>query len=86
MSYIDWVQAGGAWALRMLPFQICPRVCLPLMCLPQPGDFPSAFSWPFMRAFFWFFAPIRSWASYDNGLYISLAYFWFSLLPVALDL
>ena len=40
--------------------------------------------WPFMRAFFWSFAPIRSWASYDNGLYISLAHFWFSLLPVTL--
>ena len=31
------------WALRVLPFQICPRVCLLLMCLPQPGDSPSAF-------------------------------------------
>ena len=41
-------------------------------------------SWPFMRAFFWSFAPIRSWASYDNGLYISLAHIWFSLLPTAL--
>ena len=43
MFYIGWVQAGGAWALRVLPFQICPRVCLLLMCLPQPGDSPSAF-------------------------------------------
>ena len=43
MSYIGWVQAGGAWALRVLPFQICPRVCLLLMCLPQPGDSPSTF-------------------------------------------
>ena len=43
MSYIGWVQAGGAWVLRVLPFQICPRVCLLLMCLPQPGDSPSAF-------------------------------------------
>ena len=34
MSYIGWVQAGGAWALRMLPSQICPRGCLLLMCLP----------------------------------------------------
>ena len=33
-SYIGWVQAGGAWALRVLPFQICPRVCLLLMRLP----------------------------------------------------
>ena len=46
--------------------------------------FSVCVSWPFMRAFFWFFAPIRSWASYDNGLYISLAHFWFSLLPVTL--
>ena len=30
-------------ALRVLPFQICPRVCLLLMCLPQLGDPPSAF-------------------------------------------
>ena len=43
MSYIGWVQVGGAWALRVLPFQICPRVCLLLMCLPQPEDPPSAF-------------------------------------------
>ena len=42
-------------------------------------------SWPFMRAFFWFFAPFRSWASNDNGLYISLAHFWFSSLPVTLN-
>ena len=38
-----------------------------------------------MRAFFWFFAPFRSWASYDNGLYISLARFWFSLLSAMLN-
>ena len=43
MSYIGWVQAGGAWALRVPPFQICPRVCLLLMYLPQPGDSPSVF-------------------------------------------
>ena len=43
MSYIGWVQAGGAWALPVLPFQICPRVCLLLMCLLQPGDSPSTF-------------------------------------------
>ena len=42
-------------------------------------------SWPFMRAFFWFFAPFRSWASYDNGLFISLAHFWFSSLPATLN-
>ena len=37
-----------------------------------------------MRVFFWSFTPIRSWASYDNGFYISLAHLWFSLLPAAL--
>ena len=31
-------------------------------------------SWPFMWAFFWSFAPIRNWASYDDRLYISCAY------------
>ena len=34
MSCIGWVQADGAWALCVLPSQICPRVCLLLMCLP----------------------------------------------------
>ena len=29
--------------MRLLPFQICPRVCLLLMCLPQPGDSPTVF-------------------------------------------
>ena len=43
MSYIGWVQVGGAWALRVRPFQVCPRVCLLLMCLSQPGDSPPAF-------------------------------------------
>ena len=43
MSYIGWVQAGGAWAWRVLPFQICPIVCLLLMCLSQPGDFRLRF-------------------------------------------
>lgn len=42
-------------------------------------------SWPFMWAFLWFPAPFRSWASYDDGPYISLAYFWFSLSPVMLN-
>ena len=32
-------------------------------------------SWPFMWVFLWFFAPFRSWTSYDNGFYISLAHF-----------
>ena len=32
-SYIGWVQAGGTWALRVLPFQMCPRVYLLLMRL-----------------------------------------------------
>ena len=43
-------------------------------------------SWPFMRAFFWSFAPIRSWASYDDGLYISLAHlcFFFAACRVGL--
>ena len=29
--------------MRVLPFQICPRVCLLLMRLPYPGNSPSAF-------------------------------------------
>ena len=29
--------------MRVLPFQICPIVCLLLMCLLQPGDSPFAF-------------------------------------------
>ena len=46
--------------------------------------FSVCVSWPFMRAFFWSFAPFKNWVSYDNGLYISLAHLWFSLLPAAL--
>ena len=85
MSYIGWVQAGGAWVLRVLPFQICLRVCLLLMCLPQPGDSSSAFPDPSCGLFLWFPSPFRSWASYDDGLYISLAHLWFSLLPATLN-
>ena len=54
MSCIGWVQAGSAWALHMLPFQICPRVCLLLMRLPWPGDSPSAFLDPSCGLFFGF--------------------------------
>ena len=32
MSYIGWVQAGGAWALRVLPFQILSK-SLPAACV-----------------------------------------------------
>ena len=42
-------------------------------------------SWPFMWAFLWFPAPLRGWASYGDGPYISLAHFWFSLLPTTLN-
>ena len=38
----------------------------------------------FHAGFLLVFRPIRSWVSYDNGLYISLAHFWISLLPVTL--
>ena len=69
----------------MLPFQICPRVCLLLMCLPQPRDSPSAFPGLSCGLSFGFFAPFRSWASYDNGFYISLAHFWFSSLHATLN-
>ena len=55
------------------------------MCLPQPGDSPSAFPGLSCGLSFGFFAPFRSWASYDNGLYISLARFWFSSLPATLN-
>ena len=41
-------------------------------------------SWPFIWTFFWSFALIRSWASYNDGLYISLAHLCFSLLPAVL--
>ena len=85
MSYIGWVQAGGAWALRVLPFQICPKVYLLLMCLSQPRDSLSVFPGLSCGLSFGFFTPFRSWASHDNGLYISLAHFWFSSLLVTLN-
>ena len=57
-----------------------------------PAAYVSAVTWrfsfcvfgPFMRAFFWSFASIRNWASYDDGLYISCSYLCFSLLPAVL--
>ena len=82
ISYIGWVQAGGAWALRVLPFQILFKSLPAAYVSAATWRLPVCVSWPFMRAFF--FAPFRSWASYDNGLYISLAHFWFSSLPATL--
>ena len=41
--------------------------------------------WPFMWAFFCFPAPFKSWTLSDDGLYISLAHFLFSLLLVTLN-
>ena len=33
MSCIGWVQAGGAWALRMPSFHMCPKfACCPFVC------------------------------------------------------
>ena len=70
--------------MRVLPFHICPRVCLPLMCLPQPGDSPSAF--PGLSCGLSFGLSLQSEAGPHMimGFYISLAHFWFSLLPATL--
>ena len=84
MSCIGWVQAGGAWALRVLPFQICPRVCLLLMRLLQPGDPPSAF--PGFSCGFSFGLSLQS----EAGLRMMMGFiflwptFVFSLLPAVL--
>ena len=83
MSYIGWVQAGGAWALRVLPFQILSKSLPAAHVSAATWRLSVCVSWPFMQAFF--FAPFRSWASYDNGLYISLSHFWFSSLPATLN-
>ena len=83
MSYIGWVQVGGTWALRVLLFQILSKSLSAAHVSAATWRFSVCVSWPFMRAFF--FAPFRSWASYDNGLYISLAHFWFSSLPATLN-
>ena len=84
MSYIGWVQADGAWALRVLPFQILSKSLPAAHVSAATWRFSVCISWPFMRVFFWSYAPFRSWVSYDNGLYISLAHFWFSSLPATL--
>ena len=84
MSYIGWVQADGAWALHVLPFQILSKSLPAAHVSAATWRFSVCVPWPFMRAFFCSFALIKSWASYDNGLYIYLAHFWFSLLPATL--
>ena len=70
-----------------------PCVCFPFKfvqesaccsCVCRNLEISVCVSWPFMRAFFWSFAPFRRWVSYDNGLYSSLAHFWFSSLPATL--
>ena len=44
------------------------------MCLPWPGDFPSAFSGLLYGLSFGLLLQFRNWASYDDGLYIFCAY------------
>ena len=73
-SYIGWVQAGEVWALQVPLFHVRPKstccscVCRGLeACLYNP---PSIF-WPFMWAVFLFPAPLRGWALFVIGLYIS---------------
>ena len=83
-SCIGWVQAGGAWALRVLPFQFCPRVCLLLMFLPQPGDSPSAF--PGLSCGLSFGLSLQSGAG--SSMIMGFTFLWptfgFSLLPATL--
>ena len=80
MSYIGWVQADGAWALRVLPFQILSKSLPAAHVSAVTWKLSVCVSWPFMWTFFWSFALIRSWASYNDELYISLAHLCFSLL------
>ena len=65
------------------PFKFVPESAC-CLCVCRNLELSVCVSWPFMRVFFWSFAPFRSWVSYDNGLYISLAHFWFSSLPATL--
>ena len=74
-SHIGWVQAGGAWALRVLSFQICPKVYLLVMHLLWSGDSPSVFSDLLCGLFFGF--PLHS----RTGLYLmmGLTFLWHTL-------
>ena len=84
MSHSGWVQAGGAWALRVLSFQICPKVCLLLMRLPWSGDSPSVFYDLLCGLFFGFSLHSRAGLCHDDGPYISLAHSRFSLFLATL--
>ena len=71
-----WMGTGW-WCLGLV------RASLSNLSKSLPAAYASAatwrlsvcVSWPFMWVFLWFFAPFKSWASYDSGLYISLAHF-----------
>ena len=41
--------------------------------------------WPFMWTFLWFPALFKSWVLSNDGSYISLVHFWFSLFPATLN-
>ena len=44
MSCIGWVQASGAWALRMPPFHVCPKsACWSFVCRGLEAYLPSVF-------------------------------------------
>ena len=83
ISHIDWLQAGGAWALCVLSFQICPKIYLLLMRLLRSGALFAQSVSP-LRSFTWvilcFPAPLTSWALLDDGSYISLAHYLVSFI------
>ena len=82
-SYIGQVQAGGAWALRVLSFQICPKICLLLMRLLRSGVLFAQSVSP-LRSFTWvilcFPTPLTSSTLLDDGSYISLAHYLVSFI------
>ena len=79
MPCIGWVQVGGAWTLHVPSFHMCPKsACCLFVCHSLEAclhSLLSIFFDLFMWSTFQFLAPLRSWALFDNGPYISLAHF-----------
>ena len=79
MLYIGWVQAGGAWALCVPSFHMCPKLaCCPFIC--RGLEARHLCSLTSLWAAFRFSSPFRSWTLFDDGPYISLTYFLISLI------
>ena len=75
MSYIDRVQTGEIWALRVPFFHICPKSAYYSMHLPWLACIVCrSFVTIFQFSFPLLFVLLRDWALLDGGLCFSLAH------------